>query len=77
MKTTNLALSGLFSLQAISACTNIKLIQTWADLHNNAAYKNIMVADISDSEQTRRAYESYFVASFQDQGISQTYPMSA
>jgi hypothetical protein len=69
MKITNLALSGLFSLLAISACTNTKLIQTWSDPHNEAFYKDIMVVGISDSEQTRRAYESYFVASFQDQGI--------
>ena len=74
---TNLALSGLLSLLAIYACTNTKLIQTWSNPHNMAAYKDIMVVGISDSEQTRRTYESYFVASFQDQGISQTNPMSA
>ena len=69
MKITNLALSGLFSLLVISGCTNTKLIQTWSDPHNKASYKDIMVVGISDSEQTRRAYESYFVASFQDKGI--------
>ena len=69
MKITNLALSGLFSLLVISGCTNTKLVQTWSDPNNKAFYKDIMVVGISDSEQTRRAYESYFVASFQDQGI--------
>ncbi len=69
MKITNLALSGLFGLLVLSGCTNTKLIQTWSDPHNKASYKDIMVVGISDSEQTRRAYESYFVANFQDQGI--------
>ena len=69
MKISNLALSGLFSLLVISGCTNTKLTQTWSDSHNKATYKDIMVVGISDSEQTRRAYESYFVASFQDKGI--------
>lgn len=69
MKITNLALSGLFSLLVISGCTNTKLVQTWSDPDNEASYKDIMVVGISDSEQTRRAYESYFVASFQEKGI--------
>ena len=74
MKVNILALSGLFSLLAISVlaiagCTNTKLSQTWSDPHNKASYKDIMIVGISDSEQTRRAYESNFVASLQDEGI--------
>lgn len=69
MKRINLALGGLFSLLVISGCSNTKLIQTWSDPQNKVSYKDIMVVGISDSEQTRRAYESYFVVSFQDQGI--------
>jgi len=69
MKIYNLALCGLFSLLAVSGCTNTKLIQTWSDPNNEASYKDIMVVGISDSEQTRRAYESFFVASLQDMGI--------
>jgi len=69
MKIHILALCGLFSLLAVAGCTNTKLTQTWSDPLNKASYKDIMVVGISDSEQTRRAYESFFVASLQEKGV--------
>jgi len=70
MKFYKLVLSGLFGLFLVSGCTtNTKLTGTWSDPDNKASYKDIMVVGISDNEQKRRAYESFFVASFQDKGI--------
>ena len=71
MKFYKLALSGLFGLLLVSGCaTNTKLTGTWSDPENKASYKNIMVVGVSNNEQKRRAYESFFVASFQDKGVA-------
>ncbi len=73
MRINNLALSGLFGLLVLlvlSSCSNTKLEGTWSDPNNKASYANIMVVGISDKKQTRRAYESYFVASLRDKGVN-------
>ena len=70
MNDYKLALSGLFSLLLIYGCAlNTKLTDTWSDPGNTASYNDILVVGISDSEQKRRAYESFFIASLQEKGI--------
>ena len=59
----------LFVLFIVSSCTHTKLVQTWSDPDNKVVYNDILVVGISDSEQTRRAYETYFVASFEAKGV--------
>ncbi len=46
---------------ALSACTNTKLSEVWVDPDITKHYNDILVIGISESEQNRRAYESYFV----------------
>ncbi len=71
MNNYKLALSGLFGLLLISGCaSNTKLLNTWSDPGNTASYENILIVGISDSEQKRRAYESFFIANLQDKGIN-------
>ena len=70
MKISILSLITLSSLLVLSGCTsNTKLSRTWSDPNNKVAYKDIMVVAIADSEQNRRAFESFFVASFREKGI--------
>jgi len=71
MNNYKVVLSGLFGLLLISGCaSNTKLSNTWSDPGNTASYSDILIVGISDSEQKRRAYESFFIASFQDKGIN-------
>lgn len=65
-------ISILAVLLAIAACTHTKLVQTWSDPENKTVYKSILVVGVSDSEQTRRAYESYFVSNLQKHGVAAT-----
>ena len=61
--------SGLLCLFAVSACSNTKLTQTWSDPDFSASYNDIMIVGISESEQLRRAYETYFADHIRDRGI--------
>jgi hypothetical protein len=70
MKIYNLALSSVFCLLAISGCSNTKLTESWSDPLDKTTYKDIMIVGISNSEMTRRAYESNFVASLQKEGLN-------
>ncbi len=71
MNNYKVVLSGLFGLLLISGCaSNTKLSNTWSDPGNTASYNEILIVGISDSEQKRRAYESFFIASFQGKGIN-------
>ena len=71
MNNYKLALSGVLGLLLISACaTNTKLTHTWSDPGNKTSYKDILVVGISDDEQKRRAYESFFIADLQEAGIN-------
>ncbi len=45
----------------VSACANTKISQSWVEPDNKKVYKDLLVIGIGESEQNRRAYESYFV----------------
>jgi len=70
MKIYNLAISGVFCLFVMSGCSNTKLTESWSDPLDKSSYKDIMIVGISTSEMTRRAYESNFVASLQQEGLN-------
>ena len=74
MKISNLPFIVPLSLFVLSGCTSTKLSQTWSDPDNKTSYKDILVVAISDSEMTRRAYESFFVASLKQHGIDALQP---
>ena len=62
-------INGLLCLFAVSACSNTKLSQTWSDPDFSASYNDIMVVGITESEQLRRAYETYFADHIRDRGM--------
>jgi hypothetical protein len=53
-----LVISAVFFL---FSCTNTKLSQSWAEPDNKKSYSDFLIIGIGESQQTRRAYESYFV----------------
>jgi len=53
-----LLLSGVIFL--LSSCTNTKISQSWVEPNHNKSYNDLLIIGIGESEQTRRAYESYF-----------------
>lgn len=59
----------ILSVLFIAACSKTKLSQTWSDPSGTTTYNDIMVVAISDSEQLRRAYETYFADHLSDRGM--------
>ncbi len=51
------------------SCANTKISQSWVDPGNKKSYNDLLIIGISNSEQTRRAYESYFVEELRDIAI--------
>jgi hypothetical protein len=45
----------------LSSCTNTKISQSWVEPDNKKSYNDLLIIGIAESEQNRRAYESYFV----------------
>lgn len=45
----------------LSSCANTKISQSWVEPNHTKTYKDLLIIGISNSEQNRRAYESYFV----------------
>jgi len=45
----------------LSSCTNTKISQSWVEPSNEKSYNDLLIIGIGESEQNRRAYESYFV----------------
>ncbi len=43
------------------SCANTKLSQSWVEPDNKKSYSDFLIIGIGESQQTRRAYESYFV----------------
>ena len=43
------------------SCTNTKISQSWVEPDNKKTYSDLLIIGIGESQQTRRAYESYFV----------------
>ena len=53
----------------VSACANTKISQSWVDPDHKKVYKALLVIGIAESEQNRRAYESYFVEELKAIGV--------
>lgn len=53
----------------MSSCANTKISQSWVEPDNNKVYKDLMIIGIGESEQNRRAYESYFVEELRAKGL--------
>lgn len=53
----------------LQSCTSTKISQSWVDPDSSRTYKNLLIIGISESEQNRRAYESYFVEELRDMSI--------
>lgn len=50
------------------SCANTKITQSWAEPDNKKSYNDLLIIGIGNSEQTRRAYESYFVEELRANG---------
>ena len=50
------------------SCANTKISQSWVDPDNKMTYNDILIIGIGESEQNRRAYESYFVEALREVG---------
>lgn len=46
----------------IASCANTEVIDHWVDAGHSKAYSHPMIIGISDSQQTRRIFEKYFVS---------------
>jgi len=46
----------------LASCANTNVISHWQDAENKITYKHPMIIGVSDSQQTRRLYEKYFVS---------------
>ncbi len=53
----------------IASCSNTKLSQTWSDPDATSSYSNIMIVGVTEKEQLRRAYETYFSQHLKERGI--------
>ncbi len=53
----------------LSSCANTKISQSWVEPNHKKAYNDILVIGIAESQQNRRAYESYFVEELQTVGV--------
>jgi len=53
-----LLISAVFLLLS---CANTKLSQSWVEPDNKKSFNDFLIIGIGESQQTRRAYESYFV----------------
>ena len=50
------------------SCANTKISQSWVEPDNKKSYNDILIIGIAESEQNRRAYESYFVEALREKG---------
>lgn len=60
---TQLSKVAIFCVTSIflTACANTKISQSWVEPDNKKSYNDLLIIGIAESEQNRRAYESYFV----------------
>jgi len=54
----------------VSSCANTKISQSWVEPDHKKEYQNLLIIGIAESEQNRRAYESYFVEDLKAIGIN-------
>jgi len=71
LPTTILRKAALLCMTTIvlSSCANTKISSSWSEPDNKNTYKDLLIIGIAESEQNRRAYESYFVEELSSQGI--------
>lgn len=71
MKTKFMVKSGVIAvlLTVLSACTNTKLSEVWVDPDFKKSFNDVLVIGIAESQQNRRAYESYVVAELEALGV--------
>jgi len=70
MSVKNIAV--LLLCAVISACATTKITESWVDPGLKQSYKRPLIIGISDSQQTRRIYENYFVAELKKKNITAT-----
>jgi predicted GNAT family acetyltransferase len=61
-----LVIPSLLLIALISGCASTKISQSWVEPQNTKQYRNLLIIGVAESEQNRRAYESYFVENLQD-----------
>ncbi len=49
------------TVSLLFSCANTKISQSWVEPDNKKSYSDFLIIGIGESQQTRRAYESYFV----------------
>ena len=63
----------VFLLSGVSfllfSCANTKISQSWVEPGHNKSYNDLLIIGIAESEQNRRAYESYFVQELSENAI--------
>lgn len=53
----------------VSSCANTKITQSWVEPDNTKSYNDLLIIGIAESQQNRRAYESYFNDELQKRNI--------
>ncbi len=53
----------------LSSCANTKISQSWVEPSNTKSYNDLLIIGIAESEQNRRAYESYFIEELKSRKI--------
>jgi hypothetical protein len=56
----------------ISSCATTKITDSWVEPGLKQSYERPLIIGISDSQQTRRVYENYFVAELKKRNITAT-----
>ncbi|RKZ66864.1 MAG: hypothetical protein DRQ44_06275 [Gammaproteobacteria bacterium] len=50
----------------LSSCANTKISQSWVEPNHTKSYNDLLIIGIGESEQSRRAYESYFITELEE-----------
>ena len=58
-----------FASFLLVSCANTKISQSWVEPDNKKSYNDLLIIGIAESEQNRRAYESYFIEALGAQNI--------
>ena len=56
----------------ISACASTSVTQSWKQPEHDKSYNHPMIIGVSDSQQTRRIYEKYFVEQLGKKNVTAT-----
>jgi len=67
--TTILKVIPVIVLVMLGGCASTKISQSWVEPNNTKTYDNLLIVGVAESEQNRRAWESYFVESLKEKHI--------